>query len=291
MEISGLPSADVPALDTARLATGWPLHGHEPWALWQPTRRSLRLAWLEDDVPAISLHPADATAGQAELTAGGAQTSVAARLAVRHESYQTITHSASTASQHPLVVRWEALTPTVFTRRGRQYPAPDLWCLFASLAAEWNQHANAAVQVDATHATKAASVIKVLSVKGRTADHNDGAGDTRTGFVGAVSILLDPATLGESGKNCVALLKSAEYLGIGEYRQAGMGATRIRMRRGYDDKHVDAARRPSRPAGPGRGHHRQNATNPPSGNDSAQGRSASRDSSTRTAKKVTDDAR
>ena len=281
----------VSVLDSARLATGWRLHDGEPWALWQPTRNSLRLAWLEDDVPTISIRPADATRGEADLMTGGAETSAAARLAIRHESYQTITHSASAASQHPLVVRWEALTPTVFTRRGRQYPAPDLWCLFTSLAAEWNQHADTAVQVDTTHATKAASVIRVLSVKGRTADHSDGAGDTRTGFVGAVSMLVDPATLGDGGRDCVALLMSADYLGIGEFQQAGMGATRIRIRRGYDDNPVDTARRPAKPAGQRRGNRRRFATNRQDSLNGGRSGSANRETPARTTTKVTDDAR
>lgn len=136
--------------------------------------------------------------------------------------------------------RWGSLTPTTFCSRGRAFPAPDVAALLHSLASNWNEIAHADRQIDPDDVAAVGRSAIITAIDGRTRDvatpptadiDASGALDSATpGFVGTVDARIVRGRFGESFNDAVTLLQAACYLGAGDHRDAGMGATSMTFR-------------------------------------------------------------
>jgi len=131
--------------------------------------------------------------------------------------------------------RWDAdlrfLSPTYFSRSGRDYLLPDPQLIVRTLAGRWNEHAGAglAASVDEVAALTRTVLLKAHDV--RTVRIAGKHGRTRTGFVGQVRLGL-PRDERETGTGTAArllgtLLAFAPYCGLGASTTHGLGAVSV----------------------------------------------------------------
>lgn len=119
------------------------------------------------------------------------------------------------------------LTPTTFSRNGRDYPFPDPVLLHQRLIARWNAHAGAVPQfaIDDAVARSICSKVVVTAHSIQTAVVE--APVARTGFVGTVEFALGGRSTADEQRVFAALWRFAEFSGVGSGTTYGLGAIEL----------------------------------------------------------------
>lgn len=221
-------------LEFAVAATGWTLSGEEPARVWE-TEGDVLVSWLRDPPPLLA-----ADLGQAPV------------IRARHVGYDDMLRQAGAQVDASVVCSWHTLTPTVFRRRGRYFPAPDLTLLVASLAARWNENCEPHQLVDPAAIAVVARDATVLEIDGRTvtvgfdrstdADADSAGSVEHPAFMGHVDFVLRGSGMAQA----VAVLLAASLLGIGEETRQGLGAAEIEVHPHRRDRTRAKARQPRR---------------------------------------------
>lgn len=172
-----------------------------------------RLGWLPDLALPAAWPPQ-------ELRLGGSTCRVIdAR--VLHQPF------AALAASRPVtrgLVRF--LTPTYFSRNGRDVPLPDPVLVMRSLAQRWNVFAPIALAIDDTLGKALLSAVLLTDADVHTVRVQVGRDSWQTGFVGDAELALTHTATPEIGVVFVALLRFATIAGVGAQTTYGFGEVR-----------------------------------------------------------------
>lgn len=169
-----------------------------------------RLGWLPDlELPAA--WPPE------ELRLGGSSCRVIdAR--TRHQPF------AALAASRPVtrgLVRF--LTPTYFSRNGRDVPLPDPVLVMRSLAQRWNVFAPTGLDLDDTQCKALLSAVLLTNTDVHTVRVQVGRDSWQTGFIGDAELALTHTATPHVGAVFAALLRFATIAGIGAQTTYGFG--------------------------------------------------------------------
>lgn len=119
------------------------------------------------------------------------------------------------------------LTPTTFSRNGRDYPFPDPVLLHQRLIARWNDHAGAVPQFAIADQVARSICSKVVVTAHSIQTAVVEAPVPRTGFVGSVEFALRGRSSGDELRVFAALWRFAEFSGVGSGTTYGLGAIEL----------------------------------------------------------------
>jgi CRISPR-associated endoribonuclease Cas6 len=115
-------------------------------------------------------------------------------------------------------------TPTYFSRNGRDLPLPDPVLVFRSLLNKWNLHAPDHLDIGEAIARDLLDRVVVLDADVHTLSTEAAHRARRTGFVGTVGFSVGSCS-DEIAGAFTALVRAAEYLGVGAQTTRGFGVT------------------------------------------------------------------
>lgn len=189
----------------------------KPFAVWPlrpgPDGAAWRLGWLPDGVPALG--------------AGDSVMFGAAVFPVLHRTVD-LTSFARLASGGPVrSADLRLLSPTFFSRNGRDHPLPDPVLLVESAVRRWNVHAppDAHIPEDLRRALRAA--VYLADMVGETRRGRVSRTMEQLGFVGTVRLALTRSA-GETVR-CLfgALMRFVDVAGVGAQTTHGFGAVEL----------------------------------------------------------------
>jgi CRISPR-associated endoribonuclease Cas6 len=123
--------------------------------------------------------------------------------------------------------RLRMLTPTFFSRNGRDLPLPEPVLLVRSLLERWNAHAPAALRVAADDARALVGAVFLDEASGGTQRVELGQGLRQVGFVGQAELRLLRSAPAAVGEVFGALMRFAEVAGVGAQTTCGFGAVEV----------------------------------------------------------------
>ncbi|HEU0127289.1 MAG TPA: CRISPR system precrRNA processing endoribonuclease RAMP protein Cas6 [Pseudonocardiaceae bacterium] len=186
----------------------------KPFAVGAPVAEqgmaSWQLGWLPDPAPPASWPPR-------ELKLGGSACRVL-DAGARHQPF------AALAASRPLtrgLLRF--LTPTYFSRNGRDVPLPDPVLVLQSLVQRWNVFAPAALALDEALSKALLSAVVLTDHDTHTECVHVGGELWQTGFVGDAELTLTRSPAPEVQAAFAALLRFASVAGIGAQTTYGFG--------------------------------------------------------------------
>ena len=173
--------------------------------------RSLRLIWLDDrNVPRIGdrekLH-----VGEQEIAVAGTH-----RTTVPYEDIET--GPLTTA------LRWVVRTPALFRHNGHNYPLPDPYVVFASLARRYRLYRPGTLNDDTIRSLGKSVVITHHRIRTRRFSWH---GHTDSGFTGDVGFGIDRSAPPHLRQAFTTLSRFADLAGIGRGTTHGLGATSV----------------------------------------------------------------
>lgn len=143
------------------------------------------------------------------------------------------------------------LTPTYFSRNGRDVPLPDPVLVMRSLAQRWNAFAPTDLAIDDTLSKALLSAVLLTDADVHTVRVQVGRDAWQTGFVGDAELALTHTAAPEVGAVFAALLRFATIAGIGAQTTYGFGEVRPEPRNGPAQPHRSTPAPPAAaPAGP-----------------------------------------
>lgn len=169
-----------------------------------------RLGWLPD-LPLPAAWP------PRELRLGGSTCRVLDARA-RHQPFAALAASRPVARG---LVRF--LTPTYFSRNGRDVPLPDPVLIMRSLAQRWNVFAPTGLALDDTQCKALLSAVLLTDADVHTVRVQVGRDAWQTGFLGDAELALTHTAAPHVGAVFAALLRFATIAGIGAQTTYGFG--------------------------------------------------------------------
>jgi CRISPR-associated endoribonuclease Cas6 len=189
----------------------------KPFAVGAPVAEqglvTWRLGWLPDLALPASWPPQ-------ELRLGGSICRVLDAQA-RHQPFAALATSRPVARG---LVRF--LTPTYFSRNGRDLPLPDPVLVLRSLVQRWNTFAPAGLAIDDALDKALLSAALITDHDVETVRVQVGRDGWQTGFVGDAELALTPTAASDVGAVFAALLRFATVAGIGARTTFGFGQVR-----------------------------------------------------------------
>jgi CRISPR-associated endoribonuclease Cas6 len=198
-----------------------------------------RLGWLPDLPPPAGWPPRELRLGGSTCRVLDAQ--------VRHQPF------AALAASRPVTrgsVRF--LTPTYFSRNGRDVPLPDPVLVLRSLTQRWNAFAPADLAIDDTLGKALLSAALLTDAAVHTVRVQVGRDAWQTGFVGDAELALTHTAAPDVGAVFAALLRFATVAGIG-----------ARTTYGFGEVTAELPGEPARPHHTGLGSHAASPASPP----------------------------
>lgn len=193
--------------------TAWPPRSEgKPHAGGSPAQLILRLNWLDDRTP-----PALAAELPDRVRLGGSWFPVAGVRFTRC-SYEDLASGPPFRS-----ARLDCHRPTYFSRNGRDLPMPDPVLVVRSLGQRWNAFAPGPLVIDTASLGALESSAVLTEMDGCTESVSEQGRALRTGFVGHCTIGLLSHSPQASVYHFSALIRAAEYLGIGAGTTRGFG--------------------------------------------------------------------
>lgn len=189
----------------------------KPFAVGAPVAEDGTTTWRLGWLPDLAL---PATWPPEELRLGGSVCRVIDARA-HHEPF------AALAGSRPVVwglVRF--VTPTYFSRNGRDVPLPDPVLVMRSLAQRWNAFAPEGLAIDDTLSKALLSAVLLTDAAVHTVRAQVSHDAWQTGFVGDAELALSRTTAPEVGAVFAALLRFATIAGIGAQTTYGFGEVR-----------------------------------------------------------------
>ncbi|WP_239377148.1 CRISPR system precrRNA processing endoribonuclease RAMP protein Cas6 [Frankia sp. Cj5] len=182
-----------------------------------PTMTLWRLGWLGHGDPPPAWPPRTVRFGPCEQSVMGFDTDLwpFARLA-----------SAGPARR----VRLRMLTPTFFSRNGRDLPLPEPVLIVRSLLARWNAHAPDTLTIDDSAARELVGSVFLDAVSGASEQVPVTEQIRQVGFVGEAELRLLKTASAAAAEVFGALMRFAAIAGVGAQTTHGFGAVDIRNR-------------------------------------------------------------
>ncbi|MGH4018053.1 MAG: CRISPR system precrRNA processing endoribonuclease RAMP protein Cas6 [Pseudonocardiaceae bacterium] len=169
-----------------------------------------RLGWLPDRALPAAWPPQRLRLGGSTCQVFDAQT--------RHQPF------AALAASRPVtqcLVRF--LTPTYFSRNGRDVPLPDPVLILRSLTQRWNTFAPAGLTIDDTLSKELLATALLTDADVHTVRVQVGHDAWQTGFVGDTELALTRTASPDVGAVFTALLRYATVAGVGARTTHGFG--------------------------------------------------------------------
>lgn len=186
--------------------TVWPIFAAADGAKW-------RLGWLPDRRP--PLRSADMLRfGQAHCR-------------VRGRDVTTVSFAQLARVGCASTAELRMVSPTFFSRNGRDHPLPDPVLLVDSAVRRWNAHAPVDLQIPQAEHRALRSSIVLADLDGRTERGAVTLTMQQTGFVGTVHIGLPRAAQRSSRYLLAALMRFVEVAGLGAQTTHGFGAVEL----------------------------------------------------------------
>lgn len=161
---------------------------------------------------------------------------------VRAATFDALARQGRECADDTVRFRWEALTPTTFHHRGRDFPAPDVAAFLGSLAEHWDEVAGGVTAIDPAAVAAVGRQATVTALTGRTVEVAIGADGetagfgrecarhaTATGFTGSVEARIERRRAEGVFAEVITLLHAAAFLGAGSHRGHGMGGTSVTL--------------------------------------------------------------
>lgn len=203
-------------------------------------------AMLEDDsVPHMAQHKpfsvgllAGGTAGRAQWRLGWLANSEPppvprtitlgpARCEVQAIRPTSVTFGELLTSPPQRQVELHFVSPTFFSRHGRDLPLPDPVLIMRSLAIRWNAHAPRELTLPAGVLSALLDSVYMDEMAGETQRAQVSRTMWQTGFVGAVRLALTKAGREVTAQAFTALTRFAECAGVGAQTTHGFGAVHL----------------------------------------------------------------
>lgn len=124
------------------------------------------------------------------------------------------------------VTRGLVLTPTYFSRNGRDVPLPDPVLVMRSLAQRWNVFAPTGLAIDDTLSKALLSAVLLTDAAVHTVRVQVGRDAWQTGFIGDAELALTHTAAPDAGAVFAALLRFATAAGIVAQTTYGFGEVR-----------------------------------------------------------------
>lgn len=213
---------------------------HKPFAVGAPVAErgavTWRLGWLPDAALPAGWPPQ-------QLRLGGSVCRVT-------QAQQQPQPFAALAASGPVTrVQVRFLTPTYFSRNGRDVPLPDPVLVLRSLTQRWNAFAPAALAIDEGLGRELLGTVVLTDADVHTVRVQVGRDAWQTGFVGDTELALTRTASPTIGAIFAALLRYAAVAGIGARTTYGFGEVSPQL---PDDRsqspHPDADPQPESPA-------------------------------------------
>lgn len=187
---------------------------HKPFAVGAPVAErgavTWRLGWLPDLALPAGWPPQELRLGGSTCRVIDAQ--------VRHQPFAALATSRPvTRSQ----VRF--LTPTYFSRNGRDVPLPDPVLVLRSLTQRWNAFAPVSLAIDDMLGKELLRTALLTEAAVHTVRAQVGRDTWQTGFVGDAEFALTHAASSDAGAVFAALLRYATVAGVGARTTHGFG--------------------------------------------------------------------
>ncbi len=128
--------------------------------------------------------------------------------------------------------RVRMVTPTFFSRNGRDLPLPEPVLLVRSLLARWNAHAPAALRVADDDARAVVGAVFLDAVSGASRRVEVASGLRQVGFVGDAELRLLRSAPDAAAEVFGALLRFAGLAGVGAQTTCGFGAVEVELSSG-----------------------------------------------------------
>lgn len=175
-------------------------------------RARWRLGWLAAAEPPPI--PATVTLGPAQC-------------AVRTTAAQSVSFTELLAGRPVRRAELRFLSPTFFARKGRDLPLPEPVLIMQSLATRWDAHApdELRVPVKERSALLDAVYLDEVAIESRRGQVSRTMG--QTGFLGAACLALTKAGDDVTAQVFTALVRFAEFAGVGAQTTHGFGAVRL----------------------------------------------------------------
>lgn len=191
---------------------------HKPFALGVPVAKqgtvTWRLGWLPDLALPAGWPPQ-------ELRLGG-YTCRVVQAQAQHQPF-----AALTASPPSTRGRVRFVTPTYFSRNGRDVPLPDPVLVLRSLTQRWNAFAPAGLTIDDTLGKALLSAALLTDAAVHTVRVQVGRDAWQTGFVGDTELALTHAASPDVAAAFTALLRYSTVAGVGARTTYGFGAMSV----------------------------------------------------------------
>ncbi|WP_239382494.1 MULTISPECIES: CRISPR system precrRNA processing endoribonuclease RAMP protein Cas6 [unclassified Frankia] len=127
-------------------------------------------------------------------------------------------------------VRLRMLTPTFFSRNGRDLPLPEPVLIVRSLLARWNAHAPDTLTIDDSAARELVGSVFLDAVSGASEQVPVTEQIRQVGFVGEAELRLLKTASAAAAEVFGALMRFAAIAGVGAQTTHGFGAVDIRNR-------------------------------------------------------------
>lgn len=131
-------------------------------------------------------------------------------------------------------VELQFLSPTFFARKGRDLPLPDPVLMMRSLATRWDVHAPPELVLPADVLTRLLDSVYLQDVAIESRHAKVSVTMWQTGFIGAAQLGLTRAGNNVTAQVFTALVRFAEFAGVGAQTTHGFGAVRIAGRPSHD---------------------------------------------------------
>lgn len=119
------------------------------------------------------------------------------------------------------------VSPTFFARKGRDLPLPDPVLIIRSLASRWDAHAPTELVLPTKEMSALLDTVYLEEMAGETRRAQVSRTMWQTGFVGAVRLSLTRASDDITAQVFTALVRFAEFAGVGAQTTHGFGAVRL----------------------------------------------------------------
>lgn len=139
----------------------------------------------------------------------------------------SVTFAELLASPPVRYVELHFVSPTFFSRKGRDLALPDPVLVMRSLAARWDAHAPIELALPAEVLSALLDSVYLDEMAGETRRAQVSRTMWQTGFVGAVRLALTKAGDDVAAQVLTALARFAECAGVGAQTTHGFGAVRL----------------------------------------------------------------